>query len=192
MKHIAVFASGNGSNFEAIAKACLENRIHDTTVAILIADHNDIYVLERAKKLGIPYKVFILKDYSCKKDYEEDIKAELSKYDIDLICLAGYMKIISPVLLNAYKDKIINIHPALLPSFKGAYGIQDAFDYGCKVFGVTIHFVSEELDGGKIISQKAIEYYGNNVDELETEIHKIEHQLYPMTIENLLNGGIKQ
>ena len=96
------------------------------------------------------------------------------------------MKIIEHVLLDAYPNKIINIHPALLPSFKGAHGIQDAFDYGCKVFGVTIHYVSEELDGGKIIAQKAFEYYGSDVDELESKIHAVEHELYPSTIEKLI------
>lgn len=192
MKHIAVFASGNGSNFEAIVTACLENRIQNTQVSILVVDHKDIYAIERAKRLGIPCQVFLLKEYESKEAYEKAIIDALHQYDIDLICLAGYMKIVSQTLLSEYRNKIINIHPALLPSFKGAHGIEDAFRYGCKVFGVTIHYVSEELDGGKIIAQKAIEYYGNDVDELETEIHKIEHILYPVTINHLLNGGTQK
>jgi phosphoribosylglycinamide formyltransferase-1 len=96
------------------------------------------------------------------------------------------MKIVGETLLNSYEGKIINIHPALLPSFKGAHGILDAFNYGVKVFGVTIHYVNSGIDEGKIISQKAFEYYGNDIEELETMIHKVEHELYPRTINELL------
>jgi phosphoribosylglycinamide formyltransferase-1 len=98
------------------------------------------------------------------------------------------MKIITEVLLTNYKNRIINIHPALLPSFKGAHGIEDAFNYGVKVFGVTIHYVSSELDGGKIIAQRGFEYYGKDIDELETKIHEVEHKLYPEVINKLLKG----
>ena len=96
------------------------------------------------------------------------------------------MKIVGETLLNSYEGKIINIHPALLPSFKGAHGILDAFNYGVKVFGVTIHYVNSGIDEGKIISQQAFEYYGNDIEELETMIHKVEHELYPRTINELL------
>lgn len=184
--NLAIFASGNGTNFEAIAKAIVEKKISDAQIKVLIVDHKDAYVIERAKKYGVPYEVVLLKDYPSKKEYEEHILEVLKKYEVELICLAGYMKIINETLLDAYPNKIINIHPALLPSFKGAYGIQDAFDYGCKVFGVTIHYVSPELDGGRIIAQKAFEYYGNDVDELESMIHAVEHELYPLTIDKLI------
>lgn len=189
MKNIAVLASGNGSNFQAIAEAINDKTIKDCNLSLLLVDHKDIYAIERAKKLQIPYEVVILKDFKNKEDYENHIVSLLKKNDVELVCLAGYMKIVSSTLLSAYKDKIINIHPALLPSFKGAHGIQDAFDYGCKVFGVTIHYVSEELDGGKIISQRGFEYYGDDIVELEKKIHEVEHILYPETIDKLLNGG---
>ena len=184
--NLAIFASGNGTNFEAICQAIKDGKIHNATVKVLIVDHKDAYVIERAKKFAVPCEAVLLKDYLSKKEYEEHILSVLKRYDVELICLAGYMKIISDVLLNAYPNRIINIHPALLPSFKGAHGIQDAFDYGCKVYGVTINYVSPELDGGKIIAQRAFEYYGNDVNELESRIHAVEHELYPETIEKLI------
>ncbi len=190
--NLAIFASGNGTNFQAIANAIKEGKIQNAKIKILIVDHEDAYAIKRAESLHIPYKVFLLKNYPGKKEYEEDILSTLKENSIDLICLAGYMKIISETLLSDYENKIINIHPALLPSFKGAHGIQDAFDYGCKVFGVTIHYVSKELDGGKIIAQRAFEYDGDDVEELEKKIHEVEHVLYPETINRLINKEEKR
>lgn len=186
MKNICVFASGSGTNFEAIVEACENKTIKNVCVKLLIVDRAKAYVIERAKKHNIPYVYVNIKKFASREEYDEHIVNVLKEYDIDLICLAGYMKIISDVLLNAYPNKIINIHPALLPSFKGAHGIEDAFNYGCKVFGVTIHYVSTELDSGLIISQRAFEYYGDNLDELESKIHEVEHVLYPETINKLL------
>ena len=191
MTNIAVFASGSGTNFEAIVNAINDNKIENTRIAILIVDRKDAYVIERAKKLNIDYKYVNIKKFSSREEYEEEICKILEPLYIKFIILAGYMKIITNVLLNKYENRIINIHPALLPSFKGAHGILDAFKYGVKVFGVTIHYVSSELDGGKIIAQRAFEYYGNDVDELETKIHALEHELYPEVINKLIKGEIK-
>ncbi len=191
MTNIAVFASGSGTNFEAIVNAINDNKIENTRIAILIVDRKDAYVIERAKKLNIDYKYVNIKKFSSREEYEEEICKILEPLDIKFIILAGYMKIITNVLLNKYENRIINIHPALLPSFKGAHGILDAFKYGVKVFGVTIHYVSSELDGGKIIAQRAFEYYGNDVDELEPKIHALEHELYPEVINKLIKGEIK-
>ena len=186
MKKIAVFASGSGSNYQAIREAINNNVIKDCEISLVVCNKPKAYVLERAKNFGDEVFVFNHKSFKEKKEYESLIVDELRKREIDLVVLAGYMLIVGETLLNAYEGKIINIHPALLPSFKGAHGIKDAFDYGVKVFGVTVHYVSKELDGGKIISQKAFEYYGDSIEEVETEIHKIEHVLYPQTINNLL------
>ena len=106
---------------------------------------------------------------------------------MELICLAGYMRLVGETLLGAYEGKIINIHPSLLPAFKGKDAIKQAFDYGVKVYGCTIHYVDNSLDGGKIISQSAIAYDGNNIEELEQKIHSEEHTLYINTIRELLN-----
>lgn len=190
MINLAVFASGNGTNFEAIAQACQDGQI-PAEVKILICDKPKAYVLERAKKYNILTKVIKLKDYASKEEYETQICACLAPLNIDLICLAGYMKFCGPTLLNAYPNKIINIHPALLPAFKGAHAILDAYNYGVKVYGVTIHYVSPEIDGGKIISQATIDYHeGDTLDEIETKIHALEHILYVKTINKLIKEGL--
>ena len=186
MKKIAIFASGSGSNYEAIMQAIEKGIIKDAEVALLVCNKKKAYVLERARKYNTESFVFNKNSFESKKDYETLIVEELKKRDIDLIVLAGYMLIVGDTLLEAYPNKIINIHPALLPSFKGAHGIKDAFDYGVKVFGVTVHYVSPELDGGKIISQRAFEYYGDSISEVEEKIHAIEHVLYPETINKVL------
>lgn len=185
MKRIAIFASGNGSNFQALAGACQRGEIPAET-ALCVCDHPGAYVAERARRLGIRVLEFRPKGYSSKKDYETMILEELKKENIDLICLAGYMRIVGETLLAAYPEKIINIHPSLLPSFPGVDAIGQALEYGVKVFGVTVHYVDSTLDGGKIISQTAINYNGTDRDVLENMIHSHEHALYIETVKNLL------
>lgn len=188
MKKLAVFASGSGTNYEAIEEAIKSGIITNAKVSILVCDKPNAYVLKRAEAYDCEVLCFNPKDFSKKAEYEQMIVKRLNELNIDLICLAGYMRILGNTLLDAYPNKIINIHPALLPSFKGAHGIEDAFNYGVKVFGVTIHYVSQELDGGKIISQDSFSYYGNSIEEVEAHIHEIEHVLYPKTINWLLKG----
>ncbi len=183
---IAIFASGSGSNFQAIAEA-INNKTLDATIALLVCDKADAKVLQRAESLGIESMVFIPKDYKSKEHYEMAIVAELQKRDVELICLAGYMRICGEVLLGEYPNRIINIHPSLLPSFKGAHAIQDAFDFGVKVFGVTVHLIDNTIDGGVILSQRAFEYYGDDINEVEEIIHVIEHELYPETLAALVS-----
>ena len=185
MRKIAVFASGSGTNYEAIAQACAERRI-DAEVVLLVCDKPGAGVLERAKRFGTETFVFSPRSYDGKAAYEAEIVRRLDASGAELVCLAGYMRIVGETLLASYSGRIINIHPALLPSFKGAHGIKDAFDYGVKVFGVTIHYVDATLDGGRIIAQRGFEYYGDDIDEVEAKIHAIEHQLYPETIQKLL------
>ncbi len=185
MKRLAVFASGSGTNFEAIAQACADGSI-DAQVVLLVCDNPKAGVLDRADRLGVPTFTFVPKTYYDKSEYEGQILQRLQAANIDLVCLAGYMRIVGPTLLDAFPGRIINIHPALLPSFKGAHGIRDAFEYGVKVFGVTIHYVDHTLDGGRIIAQRSFEYYGDDIDEVEARIHSIEHELYPETIQKLI------
>ncbi len=186
MKKIVIFASGSGSNFEALAEACREGIIPAKVVA-LVCDRPGAGVIERAAKFeGIEVLVVNPRVYPDKRSYEEKIIEALSHYEIDLVCLAGYMRICGPTLLKAFSGKMINIHPSLLPSFKGATPIKDALEFGVKVFGVTIHYVNETLDGGKIISQAALPYLGNDLEELTAKIHGLEHPLYIETVKNLL------
>lgn len=185
MKRLAVFASGNGSNYEAIAAACADERIAAETV-LLVCDKPGAFVLERAKKFGTRTFVFTPKDYACKADFEKEIADLMDSEGIDLVCLAGYMRIIGDELLGRYGGKIINIHPSLLPAFRGACAVEQAVEYGVKVFGITIHWVDETLDGGKIIAQRAFEYDGTDPQEVHLIGQKIEHQLYVETINKII------
>ena len=183
---LAVFASGSGSNYEAIAKACSEGLI-DAEVVLLVCDKPGAYVLERAKRYGTECFAFNPKEYGSREAYETVLATMLDERGVDFVCLAGYMRIVGKVLLERYERRIVNIHPSLLPSFKGAHAIQDAVDYGVKLFGVTTHFVDETLDGGRIIDQAGVVYEGNDIEELTNLIHSIEHKLYVKTINKLIN-----
>ena len=185
MKRLAVFVSGNGSNFEAIAEGCRSGAVKDAEVVLCVCDKAGAYALERAKKFGVPTLVFNPKEFASKRDFERMIADRMDAEGVDLVCLAGYMRIIGDELLERYGGRIVNIHPALLPAFPGAHAIEDAFKYGVKVYGVTIHEVDATLDGGKIISQVAVPYEGDDIDELETMIHKAEHKLYIETINKI-------
>ncbi len=189
MKHrIAVFASGNGSNFEAIANAVESGELGDCRIMLCVCDKPGAYVIERAKRHNIDTLVFKPRDFESKRDFEKMIADKLDSLGVELICLAGYMRIIGEELLERYRGRMINIHPALLPAFPGAHAIKDAFEYGVKVYGVTIHHVNEEVDGGKIIAQEAVPYSGNDIEELEAMIHKTEHKLFPAAIKEFFKN----
>lgn len=183
---LAVFASGSGSNYQAIAEACADGRLN-AEVVLLVCDKPGAKVLERAKMFGTESFAFTPKEYESREAYETLLATMLDERHVDYICLAGYMRIVGKVLLSRYEQRIVNIHPSLLPSFKGAHAIQDAVDYGVKIFGATTHFVDETLDGGRIIDQGAVVYEGNDIEELTNLIHKIEHNLYVKTINKLIN-----
>lgn len=185
MKKLAVFASGTGTNFEAIDDACKSGRLQ-AEVAIMICDKPRAAVVQKALERGIPSFVFSAKDYACKSEYESVIVQKLDDLGIDLVCLAGYMRIVGETLLGVYEGRIINIHPSLLPSFRGVGAVEQAVAFGVKVYGITIHYVSEELDGGKIIAQRAFEYDGNDPAEVHRLGQVIEHQLYVETIDKLI------
>ena len=184
-KQLAVFASGTGTNFDAIARACAEGII-DADVSVMVCDKPGAAVIEKAERYGVDTFVFSPKNYPSKAAYEMEIVEVLDAKKIDLVCLAGYMRIVGPVLLGAYEGRIINIHPSLLPSFKGAHAVEDAVAYGVKVYGITIHWVNADLDGGKIIAQRAFDYDGNDPAEVHRIGQKIEHQLYIETINKLI------
>ncbi len=192
MTNIAVFASGSGSNFQAIVKAIKKGKIQNAQVKLLVCDNPAAFVLKRARKAGVRSFLVELKDFKTKDDYEQKILEELKKEDIQLIALAGYMKIVGNVLVDAFLNKIINIHPALLPSFKGAHGIKDAFEYGVKLTGVTVHFVDKEMDHGPIIMQKEVKIEeSDTLESLEKKIHKVEHKIYPESINLFAEGRLK-
>jgi len=185
MKRLAVFASGTGTNFVAIAKACAEG-VLDARVVLMVCDRPGAAVIDRALEMGVETFVFSPRDYASKADFEAQIVRLLDERKVDLVCLAGYMRIVGETLLGAYEGKIINIHPSLLPSFKGAHAVEDAVAYGVKVYGITIHWVNADLDGGRIIAQRAFPYEGSDPAEVHRIGQKIEHELYVETIKKLL------
>jgi len=189
--NIAVFCSGNGSNFQAIADAA-KNRYFDANIAVMICDKKGASAIERAKKANIKTAVIPAEEFCSTEEFEKEIIKTLEQDKIGLICLAGFMRILSPAFISKYSSRIINVHPSLLPSFKGTQGIKDAFDYGVKVTGVTIHFVTEDLDAGPIILQKEINIEeGDMLETLEEKIHKTEHELYPEAIKLFVEGKLE-
>ena len=183
MKKLAIFASGTGSNFEAVAMSISEGKLH-AEIALLVCDKPQAPVIIKAERLGIKTLIIEPKNYDCKESYEKAILDACQKSDLSLIVLAGYMRLVGHTLLNAYPKKIINIHPSLLPAFKGKNAIQQALEYGVKVTGVTVHYVDEGMDTGQIISQHPL-LITENID-VEAAIHKIEHELLISTIEQLM------
>jgi phosphoribosylglycinamide formyltransferase-1 len=190
--NIAIFASGRGSNFLAIAKAIKSGRLRKANLAFLLCDNPDAPVISKAKKLKT--KVVLIKPeaHTVKEDFENKVIRYLRENKIELIVLAGFMRILSRKFVSAYRNKIINIHPSLLPAFKGKEGIKDAYEYGVKVTGVTVHFVDEKMDHGPIIMQREVRIEGRDtLPSLENKIHKIEHQLYPKAIELLIDNKLR-
>lgn len=191
MMNIAVFASGNGSNFAAIAAAIKKKKIR-AKLALVVCDNPAAYVVKRAQKAGVKVALVKRQDFSSKKDFEEKIIEHLEKNNIRLIVLAGFMRMLGQAILKSYKNRILNIHPALLPSFKGSAGIKDAFDYGVKVTGVTVHFVDALMDNGPVILQAAVSVQENDtLASLEAKIHKVEHRIYPEAINLFAQGKLK-
>nr|WP_263327150.1 phosphoribosylglycinamide formyltransferase [Neobacillus sp. Marseille-Q6967] len=185
---IAVFASGTGSNFAAILEAIKSKEISNVEVVLLVSDRLEALAVKKAKDEAIPVFTFRAKDYPSKEAYEKEILDELTKWNVDLIVLAGFMRLLGSVLLGAYDGRIINVHPSLLPAFKGKDAIGQALDYGVKVTGVTVHYVDEGMDTGPIIAQQAITVYSD--ETRETLIKKIqvqEHRLLPKVIQSLAN-----
>lgn len=183
---VAIFASGNGTNFDAIAEAELP-----IDIRLLVCDHHDAYVVQRAKRKGIDVLIEELHKGEKRSIREGYILEALKEQGVKVIILAGYMRIVGDTLLNAFPNKIINIHPALLPSFPGKQGILDAYNEGVNKTGVTIHFVDSGIDSGQIIAQEEVfRKEGDSLADLENRIHDVEHQLYPRTILQLIKKGV--
>lgn len=186
MRKLAVFASGLGSNFLAIQEA-IDNHMLNAKIELLVSDNLKCLAIERAKHLNINVFSFEVNQYSNKASYEREILHKLNTNKIDLVVLAGYMRIIGDTLLKGFKGKIINIHPSLLPSFKGKDAIGQAINAKVKVTGVTVHYVNEELDSGKIIAQEELDISNmGSREEIEENIHNIEHRLYSNIIQKVL------
>ncbi|MBF0490339.1 MAG: phosphoribosylglycinamide formyltransferase [Candidatus Omnitrophica bacterium] len=183
MKTFAVLASGNGSNLQAIMDAIKKKKIK-ANLKLVLSDKADAFALERAKKAKIATIYINPKDFSDREAYDRKVIEYLKESKVDFIVLAGYMRLLSAHFIKQYPNRIMNIHPALLPSFKGIHGIRDAFEYGVKVTGVTVHFVSEEMDAGAIIIQETVKVtQKDTLKTLTKKIHKVEHKVYPQAID---------
>lgn len=187
---IAVFASGSGSNFQALAEAIRDQGIN-ASIELVVSDKPSAYVLERAKHFNIETYTFRPKENPSREAYEQLIVAKLREMGIELIVLAGYMRIITNVLIEPYYGRIVNIHPALLPSFPGVNGVAQALDYGVKITGATVHFVDGGMDTGPIIAQQAVEVLDNDTEQtLAARIHQAEHELLPKVVSWIAEGRV--
>lgn len=186
---VAVLASGTGSNLQAIL-----DRLHGRGVVEVVgvgSDKPDAQALERARGAGVATRAFARSEYGSREQRDTSIAEWLGELDTGLVVLAGYMQLLSPSFVRAFERRIINVHPALLPSFPGLDAIGQALDHGVRVTGVTVHFVDEGVDTGPIILQRPIEVaYTRPREELESEIHRIEHELLPRAIELIATGSV--
>jgi len=189
--NVAVFCSGNGSNLQAIIEAVSSGYIK-SEIKVVVSNVEDCYALERARKAGIETFSLDHQAYVKREEFDCRIIKELKKHDIKLVVLAGYMRLLSSSFIKEYSNRILNVHPTLLPAFKGTDGIGDALRYGVKVTGVTVHFVDERLDSGPVILQEAVDIGDEDTrDSLAEKIHRIEHKLYPEAIKLFTEGKLK-
>jgi phosphoribosylglycinamide formyltransferase-1 len=187
---LGVLISGSGTNLQAIIDRIAAGTL-DATVELVVSSRPSAFGLKRAEAAGIQTLTISKELYADPMTADEIIAAELKRHGVDYVIMAGYMRMVHAPILETFKDRVVNLHPALLPSFKGAHAIQDAFDYGVKVTGVTVHFAYDSYDCGPIIAQRPLAVQeGWDVEELESHIHEIEHELYPDTIQLLAEGRV--
>lgn len=185
---VGVFVSGSGSNLQALIDA----KIPSVEIVVVVSNNPDAYAIERAKKNKIPVEVIDHRNYSSREDFEREIQKRLDQYKVDLIALAGFMRILTPLFIRNYKNRIMNLHPALLPSFPGTNAVKQALLYGVKFTGCTVHFVDEGVDTGPIILQAVVPIYDTDTEEsLLERIHKEEHRIYPEAVRLFGEGKLR-
>ncbi len=190
MVRIGVLVSGSGSNLQSIIGAC-EDKDIDGKVSIVISNLPGVYALERARVKGIPTKVVSHAEYPDRENFDEELVKILRGYQVDLVVLAGFMRVLTPTFLRQFLGRVMNIHPALLPSFPGLGVRQKAIDYGVRFSGCTVHFVDEGVDTGPIIIQAVVPVYPEDTEGLLKErILRLEHKIYPKAIELFAQGRL--
>ena len=188
---IAVFCSGQGTNLQAILHAIRRGRLR-ARVALVISDRPEAKALTRARRAGVEARHLNPHDYPTRADYERALIALCETHDVNAVCLAGFMRLLSPMFVGHFRHRILNIHPALLPAFPGAHAVRDALAWGAKVTGVTVHLVDENMDHGPIILQEAVSIRStDNEASLSARLHRVEHQAYPRAIRLLLAGRLR-
>ena len=185
--NVAVFVSGSGTNLQAIIDANIEA----ANLAVVISNKPDAYAIERAKNHDIPVEVVSHKEFETREDFEAEIIGRLEKYNIELVVLAGFMRVLTPFFVVRFKNRIVNLHPALLPSFPGIHAAKQALEYGAKVTGCTVHFVDEGVDTGPIILQAVVPIEDDDTEDILLEkIHKEEHRIFPEAVRLFCEGRI--
>ncbi len=188
---LGVLISGSGTNLQAMIDASREGRL-DADIVVVISNHHDAHGLVRASKAGIDAVFIDRAEFDTFSAYNNEILRTLQTHEVDYVVMAGYMRLLGGQVLGAYPDHVINIHPALLPSFPGPSGIKDAWDYGAKVTGVTVHFANEKFDDGPVIAQEACEIAEDDtIETLEAKIHEIEHRIYPKVLQLIAEGRVR-
>ena len=187
---IGVLISGSGTNLQALIDRIAEGTL-DAQIALVVSSRPSAYGLKRAQEAGIQTLTLSKETYAEPLVADEVIATELKHAGVEYVIMAGYMRMVHEPILATFPNRVVNLHPALLPSFKGAHAIQDAYDYGAKVTGVTVHFADDKYDCGPIIAQRPVAVEeGWTVDELEARIHEVEHQLYPDVVQLLAEGRV--
>jgi phosphoribosylglycinamide formyltransferase 1 len=187
---IGVLASGGGTDFQSIVDAVGSGEVN-VTIAVLIYNKKNAFVRERAEQAGIP-AVFVDHRKREREDFEREMVAVLDRHDVELVVLAGFMRLLTPYFISTYWNRLINIHPALLPSFPGTHGQRDAFEYGVKISGCTVHFVDENMDSGPIILQRAVPVLDDDTEEtLKDRILEQEHEILPLVVKLYSEGRLR-
>lgn len=185
---LAVLVSGSGTNLQAL----LDDPVIAPHVAIVLSDRPGIRGLERAEGAGVETAVLEPSGYADRDAYTDEVRDALLARGIDVVALAGFMRVLGPAFFEAFPDRVLNVHPALLPSFPGAHAVRDALAWGAKVTGVTVHLVDEEVDHGPIVLQEAVAIRDDDDwDALEARIHEVEHRLLPRAVKALMDGRLK-
>lgn len=190
-KKIAVLVSGNGSNLQTIIDT-IEAGGLNATIEVVISNVSDAYALKRAENHNLKHHILLASAYKSRKEYDTALATMLQKYNVELVVLAGFMRILSDVMVNAFPQQIINIHPALLPSFPGLHAQKQALDYGVKFSGCTVHFVDTGTDTGPIILQSVVPVLQDDTEAaLSARIQKEEHRIYPQALKLQVEGKLK-
>ena len=189
---IAVLVSGSGTNLQTLIEQLHEDETSGIKIEVVISDRHKAYALTRAKRAGIPTQIVRTQDFENRIAYDAAISKHIENYSVELIVLAGFMKLFQPPFVRKYRNQIINVHPSLLPAFPGATPVADTLAYGVKVAGVTVHFVDEDIDTGPIIAQTVVPVYDtDDEDSLHKRIQIEEHKLYPKVIKRYAQGKLK-
>ena len=189
---IAVLVSGSGTNLQTLIEQLHQDGTSGIDIAVVISDRKNAYALTRAQRAGIPTHVVSTQDYENRVDFDAEISRRIEQYAAELVVLAGFMKLFQPPFVQKYQNRIINVHPTLLPAFPGAHPVADTLAYGVKIAGVTVHFVDEGVDSGPIIAQTAVPVLDTDDEEsLHNRIQAEEHKLYPEVIKWYAQGKLK-